>query len=307
MKHQDTISIVIPVFNGAGTIMKLCQELIAEVPALDLKEIILVDDHSRDRSWKEIEKIKLQLGEKLVGVQLSQNVGQHNALMCGLVLAKGAFVITMDDDLRHQPKDIQTLVDTQQSTQADLVYGVAEEYAGKKWRSVMSTVVSKSSKHFADHSYSSGSSFRILTRGLVDKIKSNQGRTIFLDEIVHWYTTKIETIRLPGTVQSMPSRYSILKLFRLYTQIVHDYASWPLKFMIVVGGSSSVFTFLLGARFIYKRMYLRVDVEGFTATIVAILFSASIILFCLGIVGLYIFKLYQIQSGKPSYTVKKII
>ena len=306
MSQTPKISVVVPVYNGQKTIGKLVDQLIQHLGGHS-PEIVLVDDDSKDGSWQEIERLKGVYPDQVVGIQLQTNSGQHNATICGLSFATGELVATMDDDLRHQPEHLPLLLEKQASTQAELVYAIEKQYAGSATRAAASKLVQQSTKRFSQHGFVGGSSFRLMTRALVDKLKANRGTTVFIDEVVHWYTTSIELVEVDNAPVTSKSRYSFLKLFRLYTQVVHNYAVWPLKAMILVGSVSSVITFLLGALFIYRRFALDVSVPGFTATIVTILFSTSLIMLSLGVIGLYIFKLYHIQSGKPSYVVRQVI
>ena len=308
MTNDKSISVVIPVHNGANTIGQLCDEIIEQIGKNSTCEIVLVDDGSKDNSWAQIASIKDKHGDLIVGVRLSKNFGQHNATLCGLSYAKHDLIITMDDDRRHKAENIQALIDCMKQTECDVVYGINANYAGGGARSTASSLLKKSTKYFSQHKFGEGSSFRLFKRTVVDKLKENRGSAIFIDEVIHWYTNRIEIVAIENmeTTKS-ESRYSPFKLFRLYTEVVHNYAVWPLRGMIILGGVSSAFTFILGIYFILKKVVMGVAVPGFTATIVTILFSSSIIILSLGIIGLYIFKLYQMQSGKPTYSVSQII
>jgi len=124
MAGAPTVSVVVPVYNGAATLPLLVQRIIAvshASPSLTVTEVILVDDASADDSWAVIEQLA---GEhpRVRGVALARNFGQHAALLAGIVDSTGDVVVTMDDDLQHLPEQIPALV-AALGPGVDLVYG----------------------------------------------------------------------------------------------------------------------------------------------------------------------------------------
>ena len=136
------LSIIVPVYNSADTVAKLLERLTKTIESITKNyEIILVDDGSRDDSWSVIQSLKEQYSSRLVAVQLMRNYGQHNALMCGLRLAGGAFVITMDDDLQNPPEEIPKLLAHIKLHGLDLVYGCPSSRGHSAWRNLGSSIV----------------------------------------------------------------------------------------------------------------------------------------------------------------------
>ena len=110
MTEPGGLSIVIPVFNSAPTLDLLVQRVEKAAQAAGPSyEILLVNDCSRDESWSRIE-ILTRKYEKVRGINLMRNYGQHNALLCGIRDAKYDVIVTMDDDLQHRPEDIAALL-----------------------------------------------------------------------------------------------------------------------------------------------------------------------------------------------------
>src|SRR5262245_20138684 len=104
--ERRSISVVTPVYNGEASIAELCQRLCEVLPRVSTQhEIILVNDGSRDRSWETIAELSSR-SSVVQGLNLMRNYGQHNALLCGIRSAKYEVIVTMDDDLQHQPEDI---------------------------------------------------------------------------------------------------------------------------------------------------------------------------------------------------------
>ena len=102
------------------------------------------------------------------------------------------------------------------------------------------------------------------------------------------------------------SGYSITKLFKLFANLVLYYTMVPLKLLVYGGFVISLITFFVGFYFILKKMIYNVPL-GYTSLIVTILFSTSIILFSLGVLGEYLSRIYQVQNRKPPYSIKKVL
>ena len=136
-------------------------------------------------------------------------------------------------------------------------------------------------------------------------IKSIQN-FLFLDAVLNWYSTNIQLVEVNHESRKFgKTGYTLTKLLNIYINIVYYYSTKPLKLIIILGLTSSFFSFLIGLRFIYNKLIHDVPL-GYTSIIVAIMFSTSIILFCLGVIGNYLYKLYQLQQNKPPYSIKNV-
>lgn len=303
------ISIVIPVYNSAKSLLEL-QQRIRRVMEVSGKtwEVILVDDGSKDESWQQLRKVKEEGGSEIVAIRLEKNVGQHNAIICGLNFSRGAIVITMDDDLQHPPEEIPKLIAQYEKSKPDVVYGIYKSREHGRMRTAGSYIVQKSAKYFADYKGGVGSSFRLFDRRIVEKLKTTPQNFVFIDEIIHWYTGDIDTVPVEHHQRKEgKSSYSFFKLMKLYVSILVHFTAWPLRIMVYGGMIAALLSFAVGIFYIMKKMFYHVDVEGFTALIVTITFSTGLILMSLGIIGQYLYKIYQHQNGKPPYSVKKVL
>ncbi|MDP1621755.1 MAG: glycosyltransferase family 2 protein [Bacteroidales bacterium] len=300
-------SVVVPVFNSESSLEELFTGLKAVFDAQQEQfEVVFVEDNSKDRSWEIIANLKKLYPDHVTAIKLSKNFGQHNATFCGFSFAKGELIITIDDDLQTPPSEVTKLIGEYNRTGADLVYG----YYGRKGHSRIRNLGSQSLKTSAKVFHNSpgeGSSFRLLTSDLAHKILRHEQNFIFLDEVLLWYTNDlafVEVAHLPRKYKQ--SGYSLPALFRLFANVVLYYTMVPLKFLVYGGFLISLVTFFIGIYFIVKKMVYNVPL-GFTSLIVTILFSTSIILFSLGVLGEYLSRIYQVQNRKPPYSIKKII
>ena len=106
------LSIVIPVYNSSSIIENLASDILAvskNLSKISDIELILVNDCSSDDTWLKISKVSETNKDKIIGINLMKNYGQHNAIMAGLKIAKGDYILLMDDDYQHPPKEISKL------------------------------------------------------------------------------------------------------------------------------------------------------------------------------------------------------
>jgi polyisoprenyl-phosphate glycosyltransferase len=300
-------SIIVPVYNSEDTLEELFMRTRAVMENLGCSfEMIFVDDYSQDRSWEILESIKKNYPTETIAIRLSKNFGQHNAVFCGIEHARGELMITIDDDLQIPPEEIPKLVGLYHEKDADLVYG----FFGKKKHSVLRNFGSffiKKSSRILMNSPGEGSSFRLLTSTLARNILKHNQHFMYIDELLLWYTGNIAFIEVDHKKRSSHrSGYSNWKLMKLSANIVIYYTAVPLRIMTYGGFILSVLSFILGVRFIISKILHDVPL-GYTSLIVAILFSTSIIMLCLGLIGEYLSRIYQVQNKKPPYSVRKIL
>lgn len=303
----DTVkySVIVPVYNSSSSLIELTERIDAALAGKNF-ELLLIDDGSNDDSWKKITELKKKY-DFITAIKLSKNFGQHAALFCGFNFCKGDLIVTIDDDLQHPPEEINKLIAKQSEENADVVYGIYKSRQHSVARTFGSYLVRRSSKLVAGYS-GLGSSFRLIKREIIQKIIADYRQNFFyLDEVFHWYTSSFAFNEVEHEARRHgQSGYTIFKLLRLYSDIVINYTAVPLKLMTRLGLFFSLLCFALAIRFFYNKMVHHVPL-GYTSLIVTILFSASVIMFCLGIIGQYLYKIYQTQQNKPPYSIREIL
>ena len=298
-------SVIIPVFNSERSLPELAQRIISTFETISPEiEIIFVDDFSEDNSWNVLLNLKNEHPNKIKLFRLGKNFGQHNATICGFHQANGKWVITMDDDLQQAPEDIPVLIKRMQESGANILYGIANENH-PLYRKVSSKAYKKSAKHLHG-SFGNGSSFRLIEGSLVEKLKHHEQQFNFIDEILHWYTNFIECVKVSHAPRKYgKSTYSPQKLWSLANNNTLNYSNWPLKLMMYAGGLFSFIFTLTGIYFILKKVIFDISVPGFTALIVSICFSASLMLLCFGILGYYLKNILTRLNQQPAYFIKE--
>ncbi len=300
-------SVVVPVHNSEETIEELFSRLVVVFNNIKKNfNVVFVDDGSSDNSWEVIKKLKAKFPDLIKAVKLNKNFGQHNAIMCGFTFATGGKIITIDDDLQNPPEEIVKLIDENNKTNSDVTYGIASKKQHNLVRNVMSKSVKKSSKYFMKGS-DKGSSFRIINYEIVKKILENNITFVFIDEVLQWYTNKISFVNVAHNKRKYnKSGYSAGKLFHLASNLMYYYTNIPLKLMIYGGLIISVLSFLLAVKFVIQKLFYNVPL-GYTSVIVTILFSTSIIVFSLGVIGGYLSRIQLVQNKKPPFHIEVLL
>ena len=228
-----SISVVIPVYNSQNTLSELYKRLKNTLESLEIEfEIILIDDNSNDDSYKKI--VELNTRDKRVkGIKLARNFGQQNAIICGFNYVKNDYVITLDDDLQHQPEDIKKLYDKIKEGY-DAVYAIPQdrEYSflrklGSKLTNLLFNIITSKSKDIRVSSY------RILDINLVKKISNSKSSFVYISAILLKYTNNIGNIYVSHYDRKHgKSNYNILKLIKLFVDLYIYYGNLPgLKFL----------------------------------------------------------------------------
>lgn len=303
--QRVSYAIVVPVYNSADSLTELFDRIRTTMDNIGAAfRVVFVDDYSKDNSWETIKALKKKYPKQVTAIKLARNTGQHNATLCGLHHANADFAITIDDDLQIPPEEIPKLINCQNSSDADLVYGVFNEKKHAPLRNAGSWFVNKFFYYFANTS-GEGSSFRLVSGELAERLRNVNQKYLLLDEVLSWYTSSVANISVDHHSRNNGrSGYSTFKLILLTFNYIINYTVLPLRLMTYLGIFGSLICLVLSIIYIYQK--LSYDVElGFTSLIVAIFFSTSLILFCLGIIGEYISRLYT-KDGSSYYVIKEI-
>ena len=301
------ISIVVPVYNSAPVLNELADALEKCFTTLNLSyQLVLVDDCSKDDSWKVIKEIKANNPNKITAIRMAKNFSQHNAIFCGFHYCTGDLILTIDDDLQHPVEEISKLIQCQAETDADIVYGVSKQYKRSLVRNFFSKGYKVSAK-FTAPDYTAGSSFRLIKSNLVKRIITHNQQFVFIDELISWYTTSIKHILVVHNPSKLKaSRYSGAQLAKLYWDLVFGYNAVLLKMITYLGLSSSFISFVVGIFFIIKKLFFHTRI-GFTGIVVSVTFTGGIILLSIGIIGEYMRRMYNILNERPQYSIREIL
>lgn len=301
------LSVVIPIHNSASTISQLLQRTVAAIAKISPDfEIILVDDGSSDDSWAAIQSHSKQYGDKIVAIQLMRNYGQHNTLMCGLNIARGEYVVTMDDDLQNPPEEIPKLLAHINAHQLDLVYGCPSRRNHAAWRNVGSHIV----WHFYKTVFRNPitpTPFRIMRRQLARSVLFYDLNFTYLDGLLAWCTSRIDGIEVEHKPRAHgTSGYSVSKLLGLALNLYTNFSLIPLQIVSGLGLVTAATGFMVGTYYLIQYLASNIAVPGFASTIIAVLILGGAQLLALGVMGEYLGRLHLNVNRKPQYVVRHL-
>ncbi|MBL4594246.1 MAG: glycosyltransferase family 2 protein [Flavobacteriales bacterium] len=304
MNQEVAISIVIPVFNAAETLVELNHQIVSFMNKEEYSyEVIYVDDRSSDGSWKILSELQKNTPKQIKIIRFIKNFGQHEATMCGMLHATGQNIITMDDDLEHNVDDIEELITCKKETNAKVVYGMYPNDESQRVRKILTRFYRFVSKAEGENK-AKGSSFRLLDVSIVQHLKKHEYSFVWLDEMFLWYTPtpKFVDLKLNENNKGRRSRYSLFRLIRLTFHIMLHTTTIPLQLLITLGFGMSLLNFVIGGYYLFKKVFLGAQL-GFTSIIVSILFTSGIILIGIGILGIYISRINSIVNREPHYSI----
>ena len=296
------VSIIIPVYNAAKALKKVVQQIVSSDYLKSIPyELILVDDKSEDDSFKIIEELA-GMHSNILGITLHKNSGQHCATFVGIKEAKGEYLVTMDDDGEHPVDQIESLIELLEKENRDIVYATPRKRTKTIFRKLASGIFKITGRLAGG--YGKGSAFRVIHSSVYRQLQNLSVSVVYIDEILSWYTMNVGFLPIDFPASMKKSTYRGKNLFSLYNDIVYAYSSFPAQLLTKLGFFSSSISLIFGLFFIFRKLFFRAQI-GFTALAVSVLFSASIILFGLGILAQYAYRQSRILNQLPQYSVKK--
>jgi glycosyltransferase involved in cell wall biosynthesis len=299
------VSVVIPVYGSEASLEALIDRVFKTLASRTERfEVICVDDDSPDRAWTVLEGLHQRHGDRLVAIRLMRNFGQHNATMCGLRLARGQVVVTMDDDLQHRPEDLPRLLQHLEVERLDVVYGT---YAHKKhstYRNFGSWVVNQVFRRIFSLPFNV-SSFRAIRHQVASSITSYDLNYTFIDGLLAWTTTRIgHTPVVHEPRRTGNSGYGLSKLLVMALNLATNFSLAPLQIASWVGILAAVGGLTVGVIFGVSYLAGAIEVPGFASTSIAVLVLGGSQLLALGTIGEYLGRLHLNFNRKPQFLVR---
>ncbi|MCX6907681.1 MAG: glycosyltransferase family 2 protein [Verrucomicrobia bacterium] len=305
---MTALSIVIPVYNSEGTVERLCDALIEELGPCYRLQIVLVNDGSRDGSCAACRRLRERHPEVVDYVELSRNFGEHNAVMAGLHYAEGDYCVIMDDDFQNPPLEVGKLVGKIKEG-FDVVYTRYETKSHTAFRNLGSRLhnwMATRALHKPADLYLS--SFKVLTKFMVQQITRYTGPDPYLDAIILRITTNIGVV----TVQHEPrkdgkSGYTLGKLVSLWGNMFVTFSLYPLRMVAAFGVIMALMGSLYGA---YTFMTWLVpgmkDPNEYQKLDATNWFFRGLMLLAIGIVGEYVGRNYMHVKSDPQFVVRDV-
>lgn len=302
------ISVVVPVYNSAAILPDLVERLQPVLSATGSPfELILVNDGSRDESWKVIGQLAARHAW-VRGLCMMRNYGQHNALLAGIRDARFEVTITMDDDLQHPPEELPRLL-AKFAEGFDVVYAPPEHEQHGFLRDLAS-IITKLALQSAMGAETARmvSAWRVCRTQIRDAFAAYHSPFVSMDVLLTWGTTRFAALRLRHDPRMVgKSNYTLPKLIRHAVNMMTGFSVLPLQLASVTGFVFTGFGLLILVYVIGRYLFEGTTVAGFPflASIVAIFSGAQ--LFALGIIGEYLARMHFRSMDKPPYVVREIV
>jgi len=307
-QQSSKYSVVIPVYNSALMVGETIDRTVAffEQHSWDY-ELILVNDHSRDRSW-EILRQRALTNRRLVAINLLHNYGQHTAILCGFRKSSGDYVITLDDDLQNPPEEMIHLI-TKITEGYDLVFGRFREKKHSLYRRVGSLLINMINErifHKPDNLVCTN--FRIIRRDVIDRICSYRTGYPFVTGLALMFSDNPTNVWVEHQERSVgTSNYNLFKILELVMRILFNYSTFPLRLVSAIGLTISCLSFLLGLYYLARAVFVGTSVPGWATTVVLLSFFNGMTLLILSMLGEYTMRLLNQVSYVEYYEIKEII
>ncbi len=298
------LSVVIATYNGESSLPELVRRLSDVLPKIAVSyEIILVNDGSVDRSWDVINEF-VRTCAAVRGINLMRNYGQHNALLCGIRAARRDLIVTMDDDLQHQPEEIPRLL-ARLNEGFDVVYATPEREQHGFWRALASRITRLALRSAGGIEVARNvSAFRAFRTELRNAFAGYQAPFVSIDVLLTWATSRFTAVRVPFKPRhSGSSNYTFTKLVRHAFDMMTGFSTAPLQLASLIGFGCTLFgigVFL----YVFVRYCLEGSIPGFPflASIIAIFSGAQ--LFALGVIGEYLARMHFRTMNRPAYAIR---
>jgi undecaprenyl-phosphate 4-deoxy-4-formamido-L-arabinose transferase len=284
---------------------KFVQVILEEINFVESFELILVNDGSPDGSWEKIVELKKKYSF-IKGVNLIRNFSQHNAIMAGLNEATGEIIITMDDDLQHNPADIKHIYSKIKDEYFDVCYTrfTNREHekwkqAGSKFNDMIANILIKKPKDLYL------SPFRGMSKMVKDQLVKYDGPYPYVDGLILSITRNITVLdvkhnkRFEGT-----GNYNLRKSVSLWTKMATGFSITPLRFATYFGIVTAFFSFLLLFFYIFQKLIYNSMPDGWTSIIVLILFFGGVQLISIGLIGEYVGRTYLNINKKAQFIIR---
>lgn len=304
---MKNVSVVIPVYNSEDSIGRVVATLVENLSSMYNLEIVLINDGSRDNSEKECISIQAKYREIVKFYSLAKNVGEHSAVMAGLNMCEGDYVVIMDDDFQNPISEVIKLCEYAINNDYDVVY----TYYDKKQHSFFRNLGSKFNDKVANTMLSKPkdlylSSFKLVNRFLVDEIINYRLPYPYIDGLILRSTDNIGKIQVNHQKREIgQSGYTLKKLVSLWMNMFTNFSIIPLRFSTILGFITALIGVVIGAYAVIEKINNPDIPVGYTSLFVVICLFFGIVLLALGMLGEYLGRIFISLNKKPQYLIRK--
>jgi dolichol-phosphate mannosyltransferase len=308
VNQSPLFSIVSPIYRGEKMLRELVDRITSSVsPITSNYEIILVNDASPDQSWAEIEKA-CAIDKHVKGINLSRNFGQHYAISAGLYYAKGDWVVVMDCDLQDRPEEIPNLYrkalegwDIVRARRMNKQFGFFKKLSSTVYHKVFDWLSGQKTDPAIGN-------FGIYSKEVIAEFNKMPEVSRSFETLLSYLGFKRTDLDVQHAARAEgSSSYTLRKLLSISLNISISNTNKPLRVAVTLGLLMSVVSFIFAIYDVIAKWMGLITVPGYTTTIFSIWFVGGLILFIMGILGLYISKIFDQVKGRQLYIIRDMI
>ena len=301
------IAVIVPIYNSAAILDELIDRLKTTLSSIHSDyEIILVDDRGPQAVWPIILKAT-QIDERVKGIRLSRNFGQHAAISAGLDYAQADWYVVMDCDLQDSPEDIPLLYNEAIATGVDSVIAKRKSHGSKKRRKLGSVIFNFILRHLADIPTSEQvGNFRILNDAMAQAYRHYTEKMRLFPAIMShlgFEDTYLELER--SDREEGRSSYTFRKLFALAFDSIISNTVKPMYYLAGFGVCISALAVIFAATIIVQKLFFGVTIEGWASLMTALMLIGGIQIFVVSFVGIYVGKVFFEVKDRPIFIVEQ--
>ena len=300
------LSIVSPVYGCVDLLPELCNQLDQHLSSITKDyEVILVNDASPDGAWEVIQHLAKR-NSRIKGVDLSRNFGQQAAITAGLSQATGEWVVVMDCDLQDQPKEIVKLYAKAQEGY-EVVFGRRYQRQDSSMKVAVSRLYRLVFDYFTETTSDPAvANFGIYKRKVIDAFLTMRERNRTLQLFIRWLGFRNTSINVEHASRSSgKSGYRFGKLLRMALSNIFSQSNKPLQISIAFGLLMSLSSVMYAVYLVIRQLMWDTPVPGWTSVMVSIYFIGGLLFANLGILGLYLGKVFNETKGRPLYVIRE--
>jgi len=307
MGYACEISAVVPVYGSNASLSELCNRLVIVLTSLGKDyEIIFVDDCSPGQEWETLEQLASS-NECIRIVQLAKNSGQPVATLCGLSMARGAVVVTLDDDLQHPPEEIPKLL-ASLTEDLDVVMGVPEQRRHHWLRGFSSSFLQGLNRQLLGIPKGLRfSSFRAMRAHTVEAITVMKPIRPVIGNLIFKVTDRIGNVRFEHFERGYgESRYSSKRLVGMAVDAIVGPSTLALRILALVGFVGTFLPASIGVFLLARFLLVGSVVPGWLSTMLLLLFLAGLYSILFSFFGLFLVRILDGLRDPVGYSVRKV-
>ncbi len=308
-ERAPTLTVVTTLYRSAEFISPFLARVfdILAVLAIDDYEIVLVDDGSPDESLA-LALAAMTANQRIRVVELSRNFGHHHAALAGLQHARGQQVFLIDCDLEVAPEVLQRFLSTMRDTDADVVYGVQDRRKGAAGERIGGAIFWKLFNWLSDTRVPPNVlTERLMTSRYVKALTSLGDRNLFLAGMMYWTGFHQVAITVEKSQRPGRSSYSFGKRLFLLVEAVTSFSTVPLSLGLWVGVATTALSGLAGIYLLVNKwLHPEKILAGYTSLALLMLCLGGVIITFMGILGLYVARIFTQTQGRPPFIVRTV-